>query len=377
MDFEYTLEQGMLRDTLAGFLADRYGFEARQAAVRSAAGWRPEIWQALARELDVLGAGLPESLGGQCTDARGGAIEHAIVMEEFGKALALEPYLGTAVIGGGALQAVGGALARDFGPRIVGGEAIVAFAHSEPQARYRLDELRTTATAARSGYLLNGRKSLVLGGPWATQLLVSARSGEGMSLFLLDADTQGVRRRDYPTFDGGRACELILENVAAPASRLVGAEGAALPLLERLADAAICALCAEAVGAMRRMHADTVSYALQRKQFGQPLAMFQVLAHRIADMFVALEQTSALALVATLKLGTAQRAAAASAAKVQADEAGRFIGQAAIQIHGGMGITEELPLGHYFKRLTAIGAQFGDRDYHLQRYADLTLAAAA
>ncbi|HEY0917097.1 MAG TPA: acyl-CoA dehydrogenase family protein, partial [Solimonas sp.] len=194
----------------------------------------------------------------------------------------------------------------------------------------------------------------------------------------VDAQAKGITRSDYPTIDGGRASDLVFEQVLVPADRWLGAEGGALPLVERVADEAVCALCAEAVGAMRRMLAETVVYASQRKQFGAPLASFQVLQHRMADMFTALEQSAALTLVATMKLDRPadERALAASAAKAQVDKAAKFVGESAVQIHGGMGITEELSLGHYFRRCTAIAAQFGNADFHLRRYADLSLAAA-
>ncbi len=376
MDFDFTSEQTMLGDTLASFLSGRYDFETRRKVVCSDSGWRPEIWQALATELDILGAAFPEKLGGQ----GGGAVENSIVMEEFGKAMAVEPYLGTVVIGGGFLKYADGALTREFVPKIISGEAVLAFAQAEPQSRYNLADIRTTAVKKGGGYVLSGHKSVVVGAPWATQLIVTARNSggqrdaKGVSLFLVDRDAKGLRRQDYRTVDDGRASEIFLDSVS---GRLIGDEGVTLPLIERVVDEAICALSAEAVGCMRRMLADTVSYATQRKQFGQPIAMFQVLAHRIADMFVVLEQSSALAQAAILKLDTPERAAAASAAKVQVGNAAKFIGQAAIQIHGGMGITEELALGHYFKRVTAIGSQFGSVDHHLQRYADLALEAVA
>lgn len=376
MDFDFTLEQTMLRDTLASFLADRYDFETRRKTVQSESGWRREIWRALAQELGILGAPFAEDVGGQ----GGGAIENSIVMEEFGKALVVEPWLGTVVIGGGVLGRTGGALAQELVAKIIAGDAVLAFAQAEPESRYNLADVTTKAVKAGGGYLLSGRKSIVIGAPWATHLLVTARSSGaqrdagGVSLFLVETGVKGLRRQDYPTIDGGRASEVFLDGAS---GQLIGEEGNALPLIERAMDEASCALCAEAVGCMRRMLADTTSYATQRKQFGQPLAMFQVLAHRIADMFVALEQSSALMQVATLKLDTPERALAASAAKVQVGNAGKFLGQSAIQIHGGMGITEELALGHYFKRLTAISAQFGSVDHHLRRYADLTLEAVA
>lgn len=375
MDFDYSVEQDMLRDTLASYLADHYDFETRRAVVATPAGWRPKVWADLAERLNLLGAAFPEEYGGM----GGGAIENAVVMEELGKALVVEPYLGTVVIGGGLLKQVGGALAAEWLPRIIAGQAVLAFAYSEPQARYNLAEVATTATKRDGGYVLSGRKTGVTGGPWASQLLVTARSGDGISLLLVDTDAKGLTRSDYPTIDGGRASDITFNDVLVPAERLLGAEGAALPLVERAADEAICALCAEAVGGMRRMLADTVVYASQRKQFGVALATFQVLQHRMADMFTALEQSAALTLVATMKLDrpAAERALAASAAKAQVGKAAKLLGQAAVQIHGGMGITEELSLGHYFRRATAIGNQFGNTDYHLRRYADLSLADAA
>lgn len=381
MDFAFTEEQNLLRDTLANWLSDHYDFETRRAAVASAAGWRPEVWRALAQDLSLFGAAFPETLGG----LGGNAVEHSVVMEEFGKALVVEPYLGTLVIGGGLLKQAGGATAEEFVPRIIAGEAVLAFAAGEPQSRYDLADLQTTATRQQGDWVLNGRKSIIVGAPWATHLLVTARSGGaqrdrcGVSLLLVDADAPGIRRQDYPTIDGGRASEIWFDAVRVPAGRVIGGADDALPLVERIADEAICALCAEAVGGMRRMLADTVNYASQRKQFGTPLSSFQVLQHRMADMFAALEQSSALTQVATMKLErpTVERALAASAAKVQIGNAAKFIGQAAIQIHGGMGITEELALGHYFRRATAIGSQFGSVDHHLRRYADLSLADAA
>ena len=374
MDFDYSVEQDLLRDTLASYLADHYDFETRRAAVAAPAGWRPKVWADLAQRLNLLGAPFPEEVGG----LGGGAVENAIVMEELGKALVVEPYLGTVVIGGGLLRQAGGALAAQWLPRVIAGEAVLAFAAAERQARYDLGKVATTATKRDGGYELNGHKAGVTGGPWASQLLVTANGAAGFNLFLVDADAPGISRSDYPTIDGGRASDIRFDKVFVPAVRLLGLEGAALPLVQRVADEAVCALCAEAVGAMRRMLAETVTYASQRKQFGAPLASFQVLQHRMADMFTALEQSAALTLVATMKLDrpAAERALAASAAKVQVDRAAKFVGESAVQIHGGMGITEELSLGHYFRRCTAIAAQFGNADFHLRRYADLSLAAA-
>ncbi|MGO4332874.1 acyl-CoA dehydrogenase family protein [Cupriavidus sp. M-11] len=379
MDFQFSEEQSMLRDTLARYLADHYGFEARQAAVRSPAGWRPACWKALAQELGLLGAGFPERFGG----LGGGAVEHMIVMEQFGRHLVVEPYLSTVVLGGGALLHGNEALAAQWLPAIIGGEATVAWAHAEPRSRYCLHDVQSTAVRAQGGWRLSGHKAVVVAAPWATHLVVSARTGgtrrerAGISLFWLPRDTPGVALQAYPTVDGARAAEVRLDNVFVPDDALLGAEGQALALIERLSDEAAVALCAEAGGAMSRMLGDTVDYARQRKQFGVPIATFQVLQHRMADMYVQLEQAVALTQVAAMQAGAdpQRRALAASAAKAHAGQAGKLVGQAAVQIHGGMGVTEELAVGHYFKRVTAIDLQFGSADHHLRRYADLLYPA--
>lgn len=381
MDFQFSEEQSMLRDTLARYLADHYDFEARQAALRSPAGWRPACWKALAQELGLLGAAFPERFGG----LGGGAIEHMIVMEQFGRHLVVEPYLSTVVLGGGALLHGSETLAANWLPAIIGGEATVAWAHGEPRSRYCLHDVATSATRGEGGWRLSGHKAVAVAAPWATHLVVSARTAgqrrdrAGISLFWIERNAPGVTLLEYPTVDGSRAADILLDNVFVPDSALLGAEGDALALIERLSDDAAVALCAEAGGAMSRMLADTVDYARQRKQFGVPIATFQVLQHRMADMYVQLEQTVALTQVAAMQAGAdpTQRALAASAAKAQAGQAGKFVGQAAVQIHGGMGVTEELAVGHYFKRVTAIDLQFGSAEHHLRRYADLLYPAAA
>lgn len=379
MDFSYTETQDMVRDTLARFLADTYDFETRKGMIASEAGRDPGVWRALATELGMLGAPFAEDHGG----LGGGAIENMIVMEEMGRVLAIEPWLSTVVIGGGALKAVGGSIADATIPAIIGGDVIIGFAYAEPQGRYHLNHVATTARRDGAGWVLNGHKSVVIAAPWATHLLVSARTGgsrsenEGISLFLIPANLPGIVRRDYPTVDGFRASEVYFENVAVPGEALLGGEGAALPLIERIVDEATAAVCAEACGVMDRLHAGTLDYAQQRKQFGQPIARFQVLQHRMVDMFMELEQARSITLMATLKLDEepAARKAAVSMAKARVAQAAKFVGQNAIQTHGGIGITEELAIGHYFKRATMIEGQFGSADHHLARYEALTLAA--
>ena len=380
MDFNFTEEQSMLRDTVTSFLQDRYDFDKRRKMITSDAGRDPAIWDAFANELGILGAPFSEELGG----LGGGAIENMIVMEEFGKALVVEPYLGTVVIGGGFLKHSGYAGAADLIGGIIEGKVIIAFAYAEPQGRYTWSDLKTTAKKEGSGYVLNGHKAVVIGAPWATHLIVTARTGggqrdaSGVSVFIVDKTAKGVVTRDYPTVDGQRASEVFFENVSVGADALIGAEGAGLPLVERVLDEATAASCAEAVGAMRKLHEGTLEYARQRKQFGVAIASFQVLQHRMVDMFMNVEQSVSMTYMANIKVDDdAERAKAVSAAKVQIGKACKFVGQNAIQIHGGMGMTDELAIGHYFKRVTMIEGLYGSVDHHLRRYEGLSFGKAA
>jgi alkylation response protein AidB-like acyl-CoA dehydrogenase len=381
MDFSFTEEQTLLRDTVASYLTDHYDFEKRRAAVASPAGWRPEVWKAFAEELGILGASFSEEQGG----LGGGATDNMVVMEEFGRALVVEPYLGTVVIGGGFLKRAGGPLADEMIGKIVGGEATLAFAYAEPQGRYNWADLKTTARKDGAGWVLNGHKAVVVGAPWASHLIVTARTGggqrdaEGVSVFLVAKDAKGVSTRDYPTVDGMRASEVFLENVSVPAEALIGAEGGALPTVGEVIDEAIAATCAEACGVLKKLHEGTLEYTKQRKQFGAPIASFQVLQHRMVDMFINVEQAVSMTYMAHIKLAEAgdARAKAISAAKVQIGRACRFVGQNAIQLHGGMGMTDEMAIGHYFKRATIIEGLFGSVDHHLARYETLAFDRAA
>ena len=380
MDFNFTEEQSMLRDTVASFLQDKYDFETRRKLIASESGWRADYWSAFANELGILGAPFSEELGG----LGGGPIENMILMEEFGKALVVEPYLGTVVIGGGFLKHSGYGPAADVIANIISGETVIAFAYAEPQGRYNWADLKTTAKKDGAGYVLNGHKAVVVGAPWATHLIVTARTGgsqreaSGVSVFLVEKTSPGIVTRDYPTVDGARASEVYFENVSVPASALIGGEGAGLPLVEKVIDEATAAVCAEAVGAMRKLHEGTLDFARQRKQFGAPIASFQVLQHRMVDMFINVEQSVSMTYMATIKVeDAAERAKAVSAAKVQIGKACKFVGQAAIQIHGGMGMTDELAIGHYFKRATIIEGLFGSVDHHLRRYETLSFDKAA
>lgn len=375
MDFNFTEEQDMVRDGLSRLVREQYDWETRRAAIASEKGWRPEIWSQLA-ELGILGMPFSEEDGG----FGGGAVDAMIVMEEFGKGLVVEPFVPTVVCAGGFLKHAGTAAQKEehIGG-IVDGSRVFAFAHAEPRGRYDYADLETTAKKDGEGYVLSGHKAVVIGAPWASHLIVTARtSGErrdrdGVSVFVIAKDTAGVVTRDYETVDGRRASEVYFENAAIPADALIGEEGAALPLIERVADEAIAASCAEACGAMKVAHAMTLEYSKQRKQFGVPIGKFQVLQHRMVDMYTAYEQSVSLTYLATLRLDAeeTERKRAVSAAKVGVGQAARLIGQEAVQIHGGNGVTDEYAIGHYFKRLTIFESEFGDVDHHMKRHVSL------
>ena len=370
MDFALSEEQMLLRNSVERLFADQYAFEARKRYAQEPGGFSRALWRQYA-ELGLLGLPFSEEHGGSA----GGPVETMIVMDAIGRALALEPYLATVVLAGGLLQLGGSdALRGELIPQIAGGDLILAFAHGERQARYDLADVATTARRDGSGYVLDGAKSLVLHGDSAQRFVVSARVGggqreqDGLALFLVDAAASGVSTRGYDTVDGQRAAEVTLAGVRVGADAVIGEAGAAYPLIERIADAAMAALTAEAVGAMAAMHEITVDYIKTRKQFGVTIGSFQALQHRAADMLVALEQARSMALLATVMVGEddrRERRAAIAAAKVQIGRSGRFVGQQAIQLHGGIGMTMEAKVGHYFKRLTTIDTMFGDADYHL------------
>ncbi|MBV9331438.1 MAG: acyl-CoA dehydrogenase family protein [Alphaproteobacteria bacterium] len=380
MDFSFTEEQALLRNSVSRYLADNYKYESWRKFTRDAVGRDPRHWKQFA-ELGLLAAPLPEDHGG----LGGGAIETLIVMEEFGKNLVVEPYVPTVVIAGGLIATAGtDAQKAEWLPKISSGDAIFAFAFSESQSRYNLADIKLAAKKQGSGFILNGHKTVVIGAPWADQLIVSARTSggqreaRGVSLFIVDKAAKGISTRDFPTVDGQRASEITFENVEVPASSVIGSPDAGFSLLDKAVDHAIAATCAEASGAMKMLVDATVEYSKNRKQFGVPIGKFQVLQHRMVDMFVNYAQATSITLMVTLKLGEneAARARAASAAKAQIGKAGRFVGQQAIQIHGGMGMTDELNVGHFFKRLTVIDTLYGSTDHHLKRFAQLSNAAA-
>lgn len=360
MNLEYCETQRLLRDALRSFFASA-------PAVSGGGGVDKRLWTALADDCGVLGVGVPSEMGG--TD--GGAVEIMIVMEELGAALVAQPYVETIVMGASLLRWAGGTVATEALKRIAGGEMILAFAWAEAGGRH--DPARVDAAARReaSGWVLSGTKAMVVWAPNADAMLVTARTGadEALSLFIVENDRPGVVMTTYPTLDGRMAADVLLDNVVLPDSALLGGEGRALPAVERAVDEAIAAICSEAVGILRAMLRQTVAYAQARNQFGQAISGFQALQHRMADMFLETELASAAALLATLSLDSprAARRRAVSAAKVTIAKACRFVGQSAIQLHGGMGMSDALPVTRFFKRATVIEGEFGGVDYHIGR----------
>jgi alkylation response protein AidB-like acyl-CoA dehydrogenase len=372
MDFNLSKEQELLRDGLSRFLSIRYDLEKSRAAAKTGAGWQPDIWRGFADELGILGAALPEDVGG----IGGGPVEVMVIAEALGHALVVEPYVDTVVVAGGLLRRAGGTAAKALLEKVVSGTAIVALAAAEPGSGESWLDVSTVADRDGDEWVLRGSKIVVMSAPLATHLLIIARTSAGLSLFLVETDSAatGIEAHRYRTVDDRRAADLVFDGLRLPADALLGEDGTAWPSLAKARDEGAAAICAEAVGCMRKVLADTVEYCKQRQQFGQPIGNFQVLQHRMVDMYMEVEQAVAAMYLAVLNLEAAPdaRARAVSAAKATVGRAARFVGQQAVQLHGGMGMTEELAIGHYFKRLTALQYEFGSTDYHVSRYAELT-----
>jgi alkylation response protein AidB-like acyl-CoA dehydrogenase len=377
LNFEFSDEQRQLHDVVERYLGDQYSFERYQSIKNSAAGWDPAVWRGLA-ELGVLAITVPAEQGGLGF----GPLETLSMMGDCGRSLLLEPVLASAVIGTAVLRAF-----ADEGPAaellagMGAGEKIAVLAHFESGARFESRWVTTRAQRSGSGYRLDGHKGVVMHAGAADTLLVSARTAgeagdaEGVSLFLVPRAAPGVVLDSYPTVDGQRAADVYLQGVEVPGGSRLGNEGGALAAIEAGLDIGLAALCADAVGVMQALVDATVEYVRQRQQFGQPIGRFQALQHRIADMLIHLEQARSMSYLAALRCtdkDIGERRRALSAAKAVIGQAGRFVGQQAVQLHGGMGMTDELRVSHWFKRLTAAQLMFGDSDTHLQRYAALT-----
>ncbi|HEX3417119.1 MAG TPA: acyl-CoA dehydrogenase family protein [Stellaceae bacterium] len=375
MDFDLTDEQRLLRDSVERLLADHYGFDKRRSYLAEPEGWSRGLWAQYA-ELGLLGLPFPEDHGG----FGGGPIEVMLVMEAFGRVLALEPYLATVVLGGTALRVAGSEGQKSaILPQIAEGNMILAFAHGERQARYDLSDVLTTAKPKGGGWALDGAKSVVPHGDSAQRLIVSARTArerddpDGITLFLVDAAANGVARRGYPMRDGTRAAEISLSGVQVGEEDVLGEVGAGFPIIERVVEAGIAATCAEAVGAMEAMQAMTLEYLKTRTQFGRPIGQNQVLQHRATEMLMELERGRSMAMLAAMMVeepDAAERAHNIAMAKVGVGQASKFVSQNAIQLHGGIGMTEEYAVGHYFRRCMVIEHTFGDTAHHLSRLAE-------
>ena len=372
MNFELTEEQRMIQQNVERFIEDNYDLNTRVALSSKSPGFSTDYWQSMA-ELGWLGLPFEEEDGG----FGGNQIDVLVVMEQFGRGLVLEPYLASIVMGGGALKRGGtDALKREMLPGVIEGSLQLAFAYAEMQSRFDLDDVMTSARKEGENFILNGQKSMVQNAETADQIVVTARtssgqvSQQGITLFLIAADAEGLTLDNFPTVDGLRASEITLENVSIGAERILGKVDQGFNILQSVANAAMLALGAEAVGAMEVLYKDTVDYTQQREQFDHPLSEFQVLQHRMVDMFMEYEQCKSLLYRATMETiqdpEAAQRTIHALMHLI--GKSGLFIAENAVQLHGGMGMTEELRIGHYFKRLLAIDATLGNADYHLQKF---------
>lgn len=374
MDFEPSDEQKLLAASVERLMSDAFRPASRPAMGRAPEGWSRQVWASYA-ELGLLGLPFPALYGG----FDGTGVDLMIVMEARGRALASEPYLATVILGGSLVALAGSAAQQaELLPEIAAGKLLLALAHGEARARYVLAHVETRATADGDGYRLSGQKNVVFHGDSADQLIVSARHAgavsdeTGISLFLVDRTAEGLTIRPCESFDGQRAAEVILDRVPVASSARLGVEGAAFAILDRVIDRANAALCAEAVGLMAALNQQTIDHLKIRRQFGVPLASFQALQHRMVEMVIEYEQARSMAILAALAADNhdvRERHRAISAAKIRVGAAGRFIGEQAIQLHGGIGMTDELAAGHYFKRLVAIERSFGDSEHHLDRFA--------
>jgi alkylation response protein AidB-like acyl-CoA dehydrogenase len=373
MDFSFTEEQNLLRDSVRKFVEKSYTWDKRKALLESEAGFSRENWASFA-ELGWTALPFSEADGG----IGGKAVDTMIILEELGKGLVLEPFIATVIFSGGILRRADEQSRAKHLPKLIGGESVYSVAFAEQGSRFDLFHVETTAKAKDKGYVLQGKKLAVIAGNSADVLIVSARTSgnvrdrEGITLFAIDAKQSGVQRVTYRTVDGLHGANITLEGVNVGPEHVIGKVGEGLALLEGAADETIVALGAEAVGIMQVMFEQTVAFCKERKQFGVPIGSFQVLQHRMVDQYMEYEQAKSMLFMATMAQDSGQNLAKAAAAlKVQLGRSGRQIGQAAIQNHGGMGMTEELAISHYFKRITMIDMFLGNADYHLDRYRQL------
>lgn len=375
MDFSLSEEQQLLKDSITQFVDKDYQFDIRQKNVSSDLGYSSEFWKTFA-DLGWLGMPFSEEDGGY----NGGPTDLMVIMESLGRGLVVEPYIPNVVLAGGLISRLGSSEQKsNLLPKIISGENQMSVAFSEPQSRFNLSDVITSAKKDGDNYILDGYKSVVMNGPSSNFIIIVARTSgkqleeKGLTLFLLDPSLEGVSLRNYSNVDGSKASEVTLESVTVSSSSMLGKEGEAYNSLEEVIDLATLAISAEAIGIMEKMNEITLEYTKTREQFGETLSSFQALQHRMVDTFMAYEQTKSLLLMCAAKLTdkTEDASKSVSALKYQVGIAAKHVGEEAVQLHGGMGVTDETNIGHYFKRLTTIRAIFGNTDYHLKRYSDL------
>lgn len=376
MNFDFTEEQTLLENMVTSFVRDDYNWETREAIVKTEEGWRPENWTKFA-ELGLLGVPFSEDHGG----LGGTPVDSMVVMEQFGKGLVVEPFLPSILLAGNLISKLGSKKQTDsIIPSIIAGESRYVFAYAEPQSRFDLFDVKTSAVKDEDGYILNGFKSVVFGASMATHVIVAARtsgdqrSKDGITLFISDIKSEGISLQTYPTIDEYRASEMVIENLKVSNDMVLGQVDSAHDTIEEVIDLATIAACSEAVGVLQVLKDSTTEYCRQRKQFGQPIGKNQVIQHRLVDMMIEYEQSKSIlyaAVTADLK-DADERRKTVSAAKARIGQAIKFVGESAIQLHGGMGMVDEYMISHYFKRATMLGVLYGNVDFHMKRYIEST-----
>ena len=376
MNFDFTEEQTLLENMVTSFVRDDYNWETREAIVKTEEGWRPENWTKFA-ELGLLGVPFSEDHGG----LGGTSVDSMVVMEQFGKGLVVEPFLPSILLAGNLISKLGSKEQTDsIIPSIIAGESRYVFAYAEPQSRFDLFDVKTSAVKDGNGYTLNGFKSVVFGASMATHVIIAARTSEdqrsknGITLFISDIKSDGISLQTYPTIDEYRASEMVIENLKVSNDMVLGSVDSAHDTIEEVIDLATIAACSEAVGVLQVLKDSTTEYCRQRKQFGQPIAKNQVIQHRLVDMMIEYEQSKSILYAAvTADLGNAdERRKTVSAAKARIGQAIKYVGESAIQLHGGMGMVDEYMISHYFKRATMLGVLYGNVDFHMKRYIEST-----
>jgi len=376
MHFELSEEQTLLENMVTSFVRDDYNWETREKIVKTEEGWKPENWSKFA-ELGLLSVPFSENHGG----LGGTAVDSMIVMEQFGKGLVVEPFMPSILLSGKLISKLASeSQANDIIPKIMEGESRYVFAYAEPQSRFDLSDVKTSAVKDGDSYTVNGFKSVVFGASMATHIIIAARtsgdqrSEDGITLFMADIKSDGITLQTYPTIDEYRASEVVIENLKISSDMILGEVDKAYETIEEVIDLATIAACSEAVGVLQILKDSTVDYCKQRKQFGQPISKNQAIQHKLVDMMIEYEQAKSILYAAvTADLNDAvQRKKSVSAAKARIGQSIKFVGETAIQLHGGMGMVDEYMISHYFKRATMLGVLFGNVDFHLKRFVGLT-----